>query len=153
MKKMLSLFLAVLMLAAVVSLSACGKVEPLKITVIINTAEENARGQKVVVEEILKAEYDYTSSTPNISDLLLKLKDDGKINLETKTEGETVTVTGINGLVPKTEVGDTKLENYDWYVYVDGAAVVDDGLVSTVAVAAGNTITFTYMHYSFDKDS
>ena len=152
MKKILSLVLALLMLGSVIALSACNKVEPMKIKVIVNVAEEK-NGRKTVTETILDTDYDYTSSAPTISDLLVQLDKDGKITLNTETlEDESVKITGINGLAPKQEdTGDT-IEDYAWYVYINDGAYLQDGLAANDAVAAGNTITFTYMNYTLDKE-
>lgn len=152
MKKILSLVLALLMLGSVIALSACNKVEPMKIKVIVNVAEEK-NGRKTVTETILDTDYDYTSSAPTISDLLVQLDKDGQITLNTETlEDESVKITGINGLAPKQEdTGDT-IEDYAWYVYINDGAYLQDGLAANDAVAAGNTITFTYMNYTLEKE-
>ena len=109
MKKKLSLLLALLMLTSIAALAACSKVEPITVKVVINVAEEDDRGRREVTETILETDFAYESSTPTLNDLLVKLRDAGKINLVTEADGDNVIITGINDLVPKTD----ETENYD----------------------------------------
>ena len=145
MKKKLSLLLALLMLASVAALAACSKVEPITVKVVINVAEEDDRGRR-------ETDFAYESRTPTLNDLLVKLQDAGQIRLVTEADGDNVIVTGINDLVPKTDETETTMEDYDWYVYINDGEAEDDSLSSTKAIAANDTVTITYMHYSIAKE-
>ena len=148
MKKKLSLLLALLMLASVAALAACSKVEPITVKVVINVAEEDDRGRREVTETILETDFAYESSTPTLNDLLVKLQDAGQIRLVTEADGDNVIVTGIN----ETDETETTMEDYDWYVYINDGEAEDDSLSSTKAIAANDTVTITYMHYSIAKE-
>lgn len=105
-----------------------------------------------VTETILETDFAYESSTPTLNDLLVKLQDAGQIRLVTEADGDNVIVTGINDLVPKTDETETTMEDYDWYVYINDGEAEDDSLSSTKAIAANDTVTITYMHYSIAKE-
>ena len=152
MKKKLSLLLALLMLTSIAALAACSKVEPITVKVVINVAEEDDRGRREVTETILETDFAYESSTPTLNDLLVKLRDAGKINLVTEADGDNVIITGIKDLVPKTDETETTMEDYDWYVYINDGDAEDNSLSSTKAIAANDTVTITYMHYSIAKE-
>ena len=152
MKKKLSLLLALLMLTSIAALAACSKVEPITVKVVINVAEADDRGCREVTENILETDFADESNTPTLNDLLVKLRDAGKINLVTEADGDNVIITGINDLVPKTDETETTMEDYDWYVYINDGDAEDNSLSSTKAIAANDTVTITYMHYSIAKE-
>ena len=149
MKKLLVFLLC---LSLIFALAACSKVEPITVKVVINVAEEDDRGRREVTETILETDFAYESSTPTLNDLLVKLRDAGKINLVTEADGDNVIITGINDLVPKTDETETTMEDYDWYVYINDGDAEDNSLSSTKAIAANDTVTITYMHYSIAKE-
>ncbi len=44
------------------------------------------------------------------------------------------------------------MEDYDWFVYINDGGAEDSSLSSTKAIAANDTVTITYMHYSRNKE-
>ncbi|MFR5866044.1 MAG: hypothetical protein ACLUFV_13400 [Acutalibacteraceae bacterium] len=141
-----------LMLTSIAALAACSRKLSVTVKVVINVAEEDDRGRREVTETILETDFAYESSTPTLNDLLVKLRDAGKINLVTEADGDNVIITGINDLVPKTDETETTMEDYDWYVYINDGDAEDNSLSSTKAIAANDTVTITYMHYSIAKE-
>ena len=126
--------------------------EKATVTIVINIVEKDDRGRREVTETILETDFAYESSTPTLNDLLVKLQDAGKIKLVTEADGDNVIVTGINDLVPKTDETETTMEDYDWLVYINDGGAEDSSLSSTKAIAANDTVTITYMHYSIAKE-
>mgnify|MGYP001029837956 CR=1 FL=1 len=122
------------------------------VKIVINIVEKDDRGRREVTETILETDFAYESSTPTLNDLLVKLQDAGKIKLVTEADGDNVIITGINDLVPKTDETETTMEDYDWYVYINDGDAEDNSLSSTKAIAANDTVTITYMHYSRNKE-